>query len=57
MPYRVGTKTFRKNGVQCNSRDYADTYAEAVENYNDDVQDRINRLLKLAEEVKNDFIK
>lgn len=57
MPYRVGTKTFRKNGVQCNSRDYADTYEETVENYNDDVQDRIDRLLELAEEVKNDFIK
>ena len=57
MPYRVGTKTFRKNGVACNSRDYADTYEEAVENYNDDVQDRIDRLLELAEEVKNDFIK
>ena len=25
MPYRVGTKTFRKNGVACNSRDYAST--------------------------------
>lgn len=56
MPYRVGTKTFRKNGVQCNSRDYADTYEEAVENYNDDVQYRINKLLELAEEAKNDFI-
>lgn len=57
MPYKANTKTFRKNGVQCNSRDYADTYEEAVENYNDDVQDRIDRLLELAEEVKNDFIK
>ena len=57
MPYKTNTKTFRKNGVACSSRDYADTYEEAVENYNDDVQYRIDRLLELAEEVKNDFVK
>ena len=28
-----------------------------LENYNDDVQYRINKLRELAEEAKNDFIK
>lgn len=57
VPYKANTKTFRKNGVQCNSRRYADTYEEAVENYNGSVQFRIDKLIALAEEAKNDFIK
>lgn len=57
MPYKSNTKTFRKNGVSCESRDYADTYEEAIENYNDDVRWRIERLQKLIEEAKQDFIK
>ena len=57
VPYKANKKKKKKNGVQCNSRRYADTYEEAVENYNGSVQHRINKLLELAEEVKNDFIK
>ena len=57
IPYKSGTKTFRKNGVAVSSRRYADTLDEAIENYNSAVQYRIKLLLSLAEIVKEDFIK
>ena len=42
--------------VHVNSRCYADTEAEAEELYNELVQERIDRLLQIANETKNDFI-
>ena len=46
-----GQETKPKSGYQPMS------YEEAVENYNDDVRWRIERLQKLIEEAKQDFIK
>ena len=36
---------------------YADTYEEAVEMYNEHIQFQIDRLNKLIESCKQDFIK
>lgn len=56
---------FKKNGkelmskskaVNISARKYADEYWEAIDGYNELVQDRINRLLSIAKEAKNDFI-
>lgn len=47
----------RKSGeVHWDSRAYADTEEEAIELYNELVQDRINELLRMAKEAEADFI-
>lgn len=58
IPYKKGTNTKRKSGVvDFNSRMYADTYEEAVEMFNELVQQRINNLYQMAEKAKADMIK
>lgn len=57
-PYKVGThekKEYEK--VNFKSRMYADTYKEAVEMFNELVQNRIDGLNKMVEKAKSDFIK
>lgn len=57
-PYKKGTNTKRKSGVvDFNSRMYADTYEEAVEMFNELVQQRIDNLYQMAERAKADMIK
>ena len=57
-PYKKGTNTKRKSGVvDFNSRMYADTYEEAVEMFNELVQQRIDNLYQMAERAKADIIK
>lgn len=57
-PYKKGTNTKRKSGVvDFNSRMYADTYEEAVEMFNELVQQRIDNLYQMAEKAKSDMIK
>lgn len=58
IPYKIGTKTKRASGrVSKYARKYADTYEEAVELFNSLVQKRIDNLIEMAEDAKNDFIK
>lgn len=58
IPYKKGTNTKRKSGVvDFNSRMYADTYEEAVEMFNELVQQRIDNLYQMAEKAKADMIK
>ena len=57
-PYKKGTNTKRKSGVvDFNSRMYADTYEEAIEMFNELVQQRIDNLYQMAEKAKADMIK
>ena len=49
--------TLKNSKVNADSRMYADTYEEAVEMYNEYVQFQIDRLNKLIESCKQDFIK
>lgn len=57
-PYKKGTNTKRKSGVvDFNSRMYADTYEEAVEMFNELVQQRIDNLYQMAEKAKTDMIR
>ena len=49
--------TLKNTKVNANSRMYADTYEEAVEMYNEYVQFQIDKLNKLIESCKQDFIK
>ena len=57
IPYKVGTSEKRKSGyVNFDSRCYADTYEEAVEMYNELVQQRIDRLKSLIESAEDDKI-
>lgn len=58
IPYKIGTKTKRTSGrVSKYARKYADTYEEAVDLFNSLVQKRIDNLLEMVEDAKNDFIK
>lgn len=58
IPYKIGTKTKRSSGkVSKYARKYADTYEEAVELFNSLVQKRIDNLLEMVKDAKNDFIK
>lgn len=58
FPYKKGTKQKRKSGaVNFKSRYYADTYKEAVEMYNELVQQRINNLNRMAKEAEKHKIK
>lgn len=58
FPYKKGTKQKRKSGaVDFNSRYYADTYEEAVEMYNELVQQRIDNLNRMVKEAEKDKIK
>lgn len=58
FPYRKDTNIKRKTGiVDFNSRMYADTYREAVEMYNNLVQERIDNLYQMIESAKKDIIK
>lgn len=56
IPLNQKGKPQNYKAVNANSRCYADTEAEAEELYNELVQERINRLMQLANEAKNDFI-
>ena len=49
--------TLKNTKVNADSRMYADTYEEAVEMYNEYVQFQIDKLNKLIESCKQDFIK
>ena len=57
IPYKAGTMTRRRSGkVSKYARKYADTYEEAVDLFNALVQKRIDNLLEMVEDAKNDFI-
>ena len=49
--------TLKNTKVNADSRMYADTYEEAVEMYNEHVQFQIDKLNKLIESCKQDYIK
>lgn len=56
-PYKKGTHTKRQSGkVDFNSRCYADTYGEAVEMYNELVQQRIDNLKRMVKQAEKDKI-
>ena len=55
-PYKKNGKLCESKGVSFESRRYADTYEEAVEMYNELVQDRINRLRTAAIQAERDKI-
>lgn len=56
-PYKKGTTERRQSGsVTYWGRVYADTYEEAVEMYNEYVQDRIDNLYRMIESAKLDMI-
>lgn len=58
VPYKKGTKLLRESGkVGAYSREYADTYEEAVELYNSFVQERIDKLKEMIAKAENDFIR
>lgn len=58
FPYKKGTRTLRESGeVNVYSREYADTYEEAVELYNSLVQERIDKLKDMIAEAENDLIR
>ena len=55
-PYKKNGEICESKGVSLNARYYADTYEEAVEMYNELVQQRIDRLHKAIYEAEGDFI-
>ena len=56
FPYKKNGEIYKSKGVNLNARYYADTYEEAVEMYNELVQQRIDRLHKAIREAEGDFI-
>ena len=57
VPYKSGTTEKRKSGyVDFDSRMYASTYVEAVEMYNELVQERIDNLYSMINSAKEDII-
>lgn len=56
FPYKTNGEICKSKGVNFNARYYADTYEEAVEMYNELVQQRIDRLHKAIHEAEGDFI-
>ena len=56
LPYKKNGEICKSKGVNLNARYYADTYEEAVEMYNELVQQRIDRLHKAIHEAEGDFI-
>ena len=56
FPYKKNGEICKSKSVNLNARYYADTYEEAVEMYNELVQQRIDRLHKAIHEAEGDFI-
>lgn len=56
FPYKKNDEICKSKGVNLNAKYYADTYEEAVEMYNELVQQRIDRLHKAIYEAEGDFI-
>lgn len=57
FPYKKGTTERRKSGsIGFRARMYADTYEEAVEMYNELVQQRIDKLKRLIESAEKEKI-
>lgn len=55
-PYKKNGEICKSKGVNLNARYYADTYEEAVEMYNELVNNRINRLYESIKEAEKDLI-
>lgn len=57
FPYKKGSTTKRKSGrVSVYSRQYADTYAEAVDGFNELVDKRVSEVRKIADEFEKEKI-
>ena len=55
-PYKKNGEICKSKGVNLNARYYADTYEEAVEMYNELVNNRINRLYEVIKEAEKDLM-
>ncbi len=55
-PYKKNGEICKSKGVSLNARYYADTYKEAVEMYNELVNNRISRLYESIKEAEKDLI-
>lgn len=56
MPFAVFIQKRKSGIVDFNSRMYADTYEEAVEMFNELIQQRIDNLYRMAEEAKKHMV-